>query len=181
MQGWIKLHRKFTEWGWYQNLQVKSLFLHLLLIANHKDGEWQGIPIKRGQLITGRKKLAKQTGLSEQVVRSTIIKLKSTNEIRVESTSKYSLITLINYNSYQTDIPTTNQVKCTTLNQQLTNNQPTTNHKQECKEGKECKEHILQYQPIDTYQPLSSEDSVYITEDGFYTGDKDYDNQTRDE
>ena len=25
MQGWIKLHRKFTEWEWYDDLKTKHL------------------------------------------------------------------------------------------------------------------------------------------------------------
>ena len=44
--GWIKLHRKFLKWEWYSDINTKSLFLHLLLTANHKDKQWQGITVK---------------------------------------------------------------------------------------------------------------------------------------
>ena len=40
--GWIKLHRKFKEWEWYQDENTKSVFIHLLLDANHKDKKWRG-------------------------------------------------------------------------------------------------------------------------------------------
>ena len=116
------------------------LFLHLLLNANHEDGSWEGIIIKRGQLVIGRKKISSDTGISEQSVRTCIDRLKSTNEITIKSTNKYSIITIINYESYQKTSGEINQIINQDFNQQSTNNQPTTNHKQEEEEDKEGKE-----------------------------------------
>ena len=82
--------------------------------------------MERGQLITGRLSLKEQTGISEQSIRTAFEKLKSTNEITIKSTNKYSIVTICNYNEYQDNKRE--------INQQLTNNQPTTNHKQEYKE-----------------------------------------------
>jgi hypothetical protein len=72
-----------------------------LINANHKDNKFRGIDIKRGQILTGRNKLSVETGLSERQVRTTLKNLQTTNEIIVESTTKYSIITLVNYNTYQ--------------------------------------------------------------------------------
>ncbi len=119
-QGWVALHRKFLEWEWYDDKNTKILFLHLLLKANHKDNRWQGVLVKRGQLISGRFKLSKEVGLSEQQTRTAINKLISTNEITKLSTTEYTIYTLTNYNRYQ-DI---NQQD----NQRATNEQPTSNH-----------------------------------------------------
>lgn len=129
--GWIKIHRKTTEWGWYKHPVTSRLWFHLLMKANHNDGVWFGQEVKRGQLITGRKVLAQELGVSEQSIRSSINHLKSTNEITIKSTNKYSLITINSWNDYQL----TNQQ----TNQQLTSNQPTTNHKQEEEELKKNK------------------------------------------
>lgn len=38
MDGHIKLFRKFLDWGWYQDINTKVLFIHMLLKANWKDG-----------------------------------------------------------------------------------------------------------------------------------------------
>ena len=122
MEGWIKLHRKLTEWEWYKDNNTKSLFVHLLLMANHKDGRFQGQEVKRGQLITGRKVLSVQTGLSEQQIRTGLNKLISTNEITIKSTNKNSLISIIRYNSYQIESENTKQ-----STSEITNNQPTSN------------------------------------------------------
>lgn len=118
MNGWIKLHRKFIEWEWYKDINTKVIFLHLLLKANHKDQKWQGLDIKRGQLITGRKSISLETGISEQSIRTSLNKLKSTNEITIHSNNKNSIITILNYDLYQNESED---------NQQLTSNQPATN------------------------------------------------------
>ena len=95
--GWIKLHRQLVHWEWYTDVKTCHLFLHLLMKANHADGNHQGIAIKRGQLKTGTLKLSSQTGLSRQSIRTSLEKLKSTNEISIVATNKFSIITIENY------------------------------------------------------------------------------------
>ncbi len=63
-------------------------------------GNWQGQHIKRGQLITGRKRLAKDLKLTERQIRTSLTKLKMTNEVTIEATSKNSVITITNYDTY---------------------------------------------------------------------------------
>ena len=99
-QGWIQLYRKFIEWEWYTDTNTKSLFIHCLLKANHKDGKWKGKEVKRGQFITSYGNLAKETGLSVQNVRTSIKNLKLTGELTSESTSKLTKITVCNYATY---------------------------------------------------------------------------------
>jgi hypothetical protein len=142
--GFIKLHRKITEWEWYSDINTFRIFLHLLLTANFEDKKWKGIDIARGQLITSLEKLAKSTSLSIQQVRTALEKLKSTSEITVKSTSTYTLITLTNYNVYQNKIDLINTIDNTqddkrTTNEQQTNNKRITTTK-EIKEDKEDKE-----------------------------------------
>jgi hypothetical protein len=107
--GYIKFHRKFKDWRWYKDRNVKDLFIHLLFEANWKDDNFRNILIKRGSLTTGRKKLADDTGLTQQEIRTAITKLKSTNEITTKATNKYTVITVVNYNKYQGDDNTSNQ------------------------------------------------------------------------
>lgn len=121
--GFIALYRSLLSWGWHADPATGWLFVNLLLMANWEDGEWQGKPIKRGQLVTGRKALAAQTGLSEQTVRTSLNRLKSTNEITIASTNKFSVITIVNYGKFQ-DVP---EMPTSTLTSNLTSGQPATN------------------------------------------------------
>lgn len=121
---WIKLHTKFLEWGWADDPNMVSLFVHLLLMANYKDKEWHGVTIQRGQLATSYEKLSQLTGISFQSIRTLLNKLKETGEIVVKSTNRYSIITICKYENYQdVENVTNNQL---TNNQQTTNNQSTT-------------------------------------------------------
>ncbi|MCI7241963.1 MAG: DnaD domain protein [Bacilli bacterium] len=143
-KSFIKLHRKMLKWEWYNDNNTKILFIHLLLIANWEDKRWEGIIIKRGQVVTGRKKLSKETGLTEQQIRTSLNKLISTNEITIDVTNKYSLITIEKYGNYQQREERINQQNNHQSNQQVTNNQPTNNQQvtttKEYKENKEYKE-----------------------------------------
>lgn len=129
MNGWVKLHRKFQSWEWYGNSQMVHLFLHLLLSANHDAKKWQGQTINRGQLATGRKQLSKATGISERSIRTCIKHLKSTGELTSKTTSKYSIITICNYEEYQSRETQIDQQNDQQSDQQPTSNRPQTRSK----------------------------------------------------
>jgi hypothetical protein len=138
-QGWIKLHRSIIDWEWFDDANTLSLWIHLLLKANYKDSTWHGVEVKRGSMIAGRIELSKMTGISEQSIRTSLSKLKSTNNITIKSTNKYSVISINNYDKYQD----TNQPD----NQQLTSNQPATNHVLRSKEVKKERNNIYKHLP----------------------------------
>lgn len=123
--GWIKLHRQFTDWEWYTDINVKVVFLHCLLSANHELKKWRGVEIKQGQFITSLEHLAIEVGLTIQQVRTALKKLKSTSEITCETTSQYSIITINKWNEYQTD--NTQDNKQITNDKQTSNKRVTTN------------------------------------------------------
>ena len=100
-KGWIKIHRKFTEWGWYSDVNTKVVFLHLLLTANTEDSEFLGVKIKRGQVVIGRDKLSAAIGLSVRQTRTALEHLQSTHEIDQQTTSKYTVVTICKYDTYQ--------------------------------------------------------------------------------
>jgi hypothetical protein len=101
MQGYIKIHRSIMQWEWYKDIPVRILFEHMLLKANHKLQKWQGKVIEAGSFITSLDNLAFETGLSKMQVRTAIKKLISTCEITHNGHSKYSIITINNWNKYQ--------------------------------------------------------------------------------
>ena len=122
-RGFVKLYRKLLEWEWYTDSNVKSLYIHLLIKANHSPKKWQGITINKGQVLTGRKVLSVETGLSEMQVRTALKKLESTQNITISATSKNSIITVCNYESYAEYNQQDNQQ----VTSEITNKQPTDN------------------------------------------------------
>ena len=142
---WIKTYEKLLKWEWYGDPNMVAIWIHLLLKANWCDKKWRGITIKRGQLITSRTRLADEVGTSEQQTRTCLERLQSSGEITCETTNRYTIITICNYESYQgakdMEQPAEQPAKTPTNDQQSTNNQPT-NHQQattpiEYIEGKE--------------------------------------------
>ena len=128
-KGFIQLHRSLLEWEWYDDNNTKILFLHCLLKANYKDKNYRGKTISRGSFITGRDLLANELGLSVQQIRTSLTKLKSTNEITIKSTPQGTVIEVVKYNDYQeatnkttNDQPTSNQQVTTTNNINNINN-----------------------------------------------------------
>ena len=122
--GYIKLHRRLIGWEWYKDANTRSVFLHLLLIANFGESRYRGIELHPGQAVIGRKALAEALGLTEQQVRTALEHLKSTNEITIKSTNKFSVVTVVRWAFYQSDSDeVTNK-----LTNNSTNDQPTTNH-----------------------------------------------------
>lgn len=127
MEGWIKVHRKLVDWEWYNDINVKVVFLHLLLTANHKEKQWKGQTILRGQKLTSIEHLADDVGLTIQQTRTTLKKLKSTHEITIKTTNKNTLITIEKFNNYQFEIDEDNKQNNKQFNNLITNNQQTNN------------------------------------------------------
>lgn len=123
MDGWIKTHRSLLDWEWHTDPNMVSLWMHLLVLANFEDKRWKGMVIKRGQLVTSVSRLSETTGISQQSLRTCLAKLEQTQEINKQTTNKFTIITILKYDSYQ-------QQDCCengSANKQLTNNQQTTN------------------------------------------------------
>ena len=99
--GFILLHRKITEWEWYQNPNTFRVFLHCLLMANFTDARFEGQEVKRGQFVTSLPSLSDQTKLSIRQVRVALDHLIMTGELTSKSFPKFRIITVVNYDKYQ--------------------------------------------------------------------------------
>jgi hypothetical protein len=121
--------------GGYTDSKTKCLFVHCLLRANHKPQAWRGIIIPAGSFVTSYAHLAEENGMSVRNVRTSLKRLKSTNEVTSESTSQYSIITVVKWADYQSgeddsDTPNdTQNDKQVTSERQASDKQVTTNKK----------------------------------------------------
>lgn len=112
-----------------------QLFIYLLLKVNCEDKQWQGIVIKRGQVVTSNSTIRRELKLSEQQIRTCLKRLISTGEITYQSTNRYVIITICNYDRYQCGNFTINEQDNEQFNNQTTikqraNNEQTTTTKE---------------------------------------------------
>ena len=124
--GFIKLHRSLPGWRWYQDGNVLRLWIHLLISANYEPKLFQDREIKRGELVTSLKSLTEQTGMSTKELRTALDKLKRTGEISVWSNRHYTVITINEYDTYQSDQGQTEGKQ--EANQGQTEGKPTADH-----------------------------------------------------
>lgn len=121
--GWVCLHRKLLDNPVVmKDAEHLAVWIYLLLHATHEEYpaffKGQKITLLPGQLITGRKAIAAELGISESKVRRVLDLFENDQQIDQQMTNKNRLITLKNWHEYQdTDQQT---------DQQLTNNRPTT-------------------------------------------------------
>jgi len=105
------------------------LWIVILMEANHEENRfiWKGESrvCKRGEFITSRKALAELSHLNSSNVERCLNYLEIEHQIEQQSTTKYRLIKVINYDTYQS---------CEQQNEQQANSKRTASeHKQEYK------------------------------------------------
>ena len=115
----ITLHRKILQSSCFQDAELLKLWLWCLMRANHKDREiihgGQLVRLKRGQFITGRYVATKELNMTTMKYRGRIALLAKMLQISLKVTNKYTIITVVNYDLYQTK------------GKKITNKQPTDN------------------------------------------------------
>ena len=122
--GFVAFPRGLTAWEWYDDPNTCRLFFHLMLTANWEPKNWHGIVIEPGSRVASLSRLAAETGLTIQNIRTSLERLKSTGYLTIKSTNKYSVISINNW----MEVTGYNKVSNTqlTFNQHSTNNQLTT-------------------------------------------------------
>lgn len=144
--GFVSLHRKILEWEWYSDIPTTRLFIHLLLTVNFKESQYKGIDVPRGARVCSFASLSKETGLTVMQVRTALNHLETTETITRSSHSKFTIISIKNYDNYQTDNTINNKQitkKQQTNNKQVTNKQQQNNKEIRKQGNKEIKEDAL--------------------------------------
>lgn len=119
-KGFTLFHRKIMDCGFYKDSQAVHLWFHLVMKATHKPivsaTEFGDIELARGQCITGRHKLASETGISPDRIQYLLRKFSSMEMIGAESNRKFTVITILKYDEYQADYLPTDYQQITNAN-----------------------------------------------------------------
>jgi len=106
-RGYVKLWRKSLDGGWLQNPELWTFWTWCLLKASHKvivvRVGFQEITLEPGQFVFGRLKASKELKMSERKIRSCIDFLRKAENLTIKTTNKFSIITILNWPTYQAD------------------------------------------------------------------------------
>ncbi len=136
MEGWVCLYRKILENPIIcKDSDYFAVWCYLLLSATHKKTsalfKGKKIILLPGQLITGRKSIAKKFKIDESKVQRILKTLENEQQIEQQTSSQNRLITIVNWYQYQ-EIEQQNaqQVnnECTTSEQRVNTNNNETNN-----------------------------------------------------
>lgn len=149
---YVKISRKILDWEWYTDINTKVLFLHILLKANWKPSRFQGTEVPRGSLVTSQQNMAAETGLTIKNVRTALKHLENTGEVAVSRHPKFSVITVKNYNQYQSS-----------GSQMAVDGQSNGSRGATIEEGKKERKEEYNKSPKGDYESGTPESSVFIT------------------
>lgn len=129
-RGYVRTWRKVLDSGWLKNHKLWAFWSWCLLKATHKEFDaivgLQVVHLMPGQFIFGRTKAAQETGLTEREIRTIIDCLKKCGNMTIKTTNKYSIITIVNWTTYQSEAIENDQLN----DQPLTNKGPHTKTKE---------------------------------------------------
>ena len=97
----VKISRSLPNWEWYKDANTMRVFIHLLIKANYNEGNFKGVLIKRGEVVTSYKSIADELGITEKNARTAINHLKQTGSVASTKYSKFQVIKLNNYDKFQ--------------------------------------------------------------------------------
>jgi len=104
-KGWICLHRKLLDNPISSKPKYLSLWVHLLLMANHQEQTfiWNGEKrtLKSGQILTGLKSLSEKTKISQSTVYRILKYFENEKQIEQQKTTQFTILTIVNWDRYQ--------------------------------------------------------------------------------
>lgn len=112
-QGWISLYRKIQNSFVWTNSDQLKLWLLILMKANHSENKFlfngEELSVSKGQMVTGVNVLASDFNEGVKPVNRVagrtlwrwLKKFEKEQMLSIKSTSKYSVITVLNWDEYQ--------------------------------------------------------------------------------
>ncbi len=126
MSGYIKLWRQSLKSKIWQNHNLWRFWIWCLLKASYKEHTmmvgYKEVTLQPGDFIFGRTKASEETGLSERNIRTNLAFLKKSQNLTIKTTSKFSIISIVNWQVYQEEATSTTTSKRPANDQQTTTN-----------------------------------------------------------
>lgn len=101
MSGFIVLDRKLLDWQYHDIPTAFSIWIHILMMANWKDGFFLGETIPRGSLATSYAHLAAEVGIDPKTLRIWLDRFEKAGMIERKSSNRFTIIKVLNYSTFQ--------------------------------------------------------------------------------
>lgn len=95
--GFVQLSDELSSWEWFDDKNTVYVYLWLMLRAAWGATRYHGIELKRGQVATTYPEISDKCGVTVRQARTILDRLKSTGKATVKTTSKFSIITMLEY------------------------------------------------------------------------------------
>lgn len=167
MYGFLALHRKIRKSAVFNDLELFRLWTICLTEASHKEHEIlvgrQNVKLQKGQFVTGRfdlhrmynEGLKQKNFVSEKTVWRWLETLQKLENVTINSTNKFSIVTVVNWSLYNE--------RDQQIDQQVTSKRPTDDQQvttnNNGNKGNKVKEKI--------YMSFDDMEHVKITQDDF--------------
>lgn len=167
MTGWFSVHRKLKESAVFSDPFILKLWMLCLMKVSYTDHEQlvgrQMVKLQPGEFVTGRYSLAEEYNrgvkkdmiVSERTLWRWLKNFEEWEMLSIKSTTKYSVITVINWHQYQTSDQQVSSSRPSNDQQVSTNNKGNKGNKENNKE-------VRHKQVYDTDSPY------FILADFFY-------------
>ena len=157
-RGYVKDWRKLLDSDIFRHPLVAHFWEYCRLKATHRPMKillrGEARVLQPGQFLFGRKVASRETGISEQSIRSCVKVLKSTSRITIEPTNRGSVLTICQWGIYQSNNQSTNQPINQPPNHQSTSSQPAANQQPTTDKNKRTREH--EKEEADTQPPVAT-------------------------
>lgn len=142
-KGWFKVHRKLFLSSIFKNEKLLKVFIYCLIKSTHTPFEQrvgrQKISLKPGQFVFGRKKAALELDMSESTVYDYMNMLKDDGVINIKATNKYSVVTVVNWDIYQSNETENNKISNNKSDSKITPSEQQNNTNKNIKNAKNNK------------------------------------------
>lgn len=146
----IKLDRNIMRWRWWHDHNTLIVFLVLLMNANIQEHGFNEVNIRRGEVACSYSTISQQANLTIQQVRTAFLHLKSTGEITTKSYRRFQVITIVNYDRYQSKQQAKQHDEQQAINRLSTGYQQQYKNIKNGKNGKNIKESLRSDCPSDS-------------------------------
>lgn len=98
---WVKIYESILNSRYSHKPEYLATMLRCIIRANIKPSSWEDIQLERGQFVISIRNFAYEVGITPRSVRTVLKNLQNCNFLRAETTHRYTIITVCDYDTYQ--------------------------------------------------------------------------------